>query len=334
MSERKEVFIKPMVSNVKNVLTGYQMARERSGRELIDRGITSYFILVVGVLLREEIQPETISNVMRLEDVIERQNFFGDEFNKSSEHSPFWEEDHFAEEYAGLITDVNGYLVRKYGREEGSERTIIIQNTLEKWFDVNEAVENYVAGRFDVDNAKEEEIEIVQPLIDCEEDQKPIVYRNIVDSAWLDTLLITATDGDAQKVKINKLKDPVLSMTLALQACDDYAGQRRNERIGKMTLMSHTPNTTSSKRVNETIHFMNCLDGYLAQSDMGPYMASLVKYAMVSRGMICRLKARKTGDYMGRDEVFYKEFDQFERNLNQAISPHMYDLSDSFGNGK
>lgn len=325
MSERKENLISPVVSNVKNVMSGYRMAKEASGRDLMDRGISSYFLLISGAILKEEIGSETASHVIRLEDIVERQNFAGDEINDISQSSPFWEREHFAEEYAGLITDIQGHLGRKYGREEGSQRTSNIQGALEKWFNVNGVVEDYVSGRLDVKSAKEEEMEILEPLIDCEEDQKPSVYRNIVDSAWLDVLMITTTDGDVQKAGRDELKNPILSITLGLQACDDYAGQRRNERIGKMTLMSSTPNITRFKRVNETLHFMNSLDGYLRQGDMKRYAASLVKSALIARGLSCRWKARKCGDEVGREEVLYREFDEFERNLNGVISPQMYE---------
>lgn len=324
MQERGKEEKLPTLSNVRNVVLGYRDAKEFTGRELIDRGISSYFLVISGAILKEEISPETASYVFRLEDILERQNYAGDEVNNSTTSSPYWEREHFAEEYAGLSTDVYNHLRGKYGEEEGSQRAVNIQDSLERWFKVNEVVEDYLTGRTEENELDDERIRILKLLLNCEEEEKPLVYRDTVDPAWLDTLLVTATDGDLQKV--DKLKVPILSITLALQACDDYAFTRRDRRLGKMTLMSSSPYATGSKRLDESLYFLDSLDRYLRQGDLNNNVSSFMKYALVTRGVICRLKARNRGDSKGIEEELFEECNEFERNVNKVISPHMYDL--------
>jgi hypothetical protein len=278
-----------LVPTAVNIYKGYKEARSLAGRPLVDVAITTGFVALASGFMDETPRTQTISHLYILEDILERQNCFGDEINGNCENeNAFWARPHYAEEYAGVMSSINKDMINTYGQEAAVKKMMTINESLENWFHVNSLIESSLAGKLDIEALSQQEFEILEPINELDGKERARVYRELVDGKWLDVLLVTMTDGDREKAE--DIKRPLINGTLLLQLSEDYANIRRDSRVGKITLMMNASSYTRSKRVNEIVELIKLSDSYLDNLGLNGAGRVLVKSALVGKSLISRAR--------------------------------------------
>lgn len=318
-----------IIGTIHNINCGYRKAREIACRPLVDTTISSVFLAMTQFYLGKTVRPEACTHVFLMEDILERQNCYADETNGYADRksSPYWEREHFTEEYAGVMIAVYSNLLQVYGRKEGSQRARQIDEVLEACFETSETVENYMSGRGSQKELDVMSSSIVEPLKDLEGEALARAYRELVDASWLKVLLTIATDGNMAEVE--QIRAPIFAATLALQVSEDYANKRRDERVGKLTFMANNTSRDSFRRLREVISFFNLTDAYVEDMGFSGGLKLVAKSALLARSIFARGAARYRGDNKWRQEELFEECNRFEANVNfilysfnpKALSP-------------
>lgn len=318
--ESEPIYVHPehILGSAANIYQGYKIAREKAGRRLVDTAATTGYVVMTSSLMGEVPRKQTISHLYLLEDVLERQNCWGDEINgKSCDVSVYWQRPHYAEEYAGILTSIHQDLASEYGQADGYRRADNIAQTLERWFKVNTLVEGSLAGKLDPGELNEEEKLILDRMVQFKGQEKAKAYRELVDEKWLDVILITTTDGDIEKAE--KVKKPIFSATLLFQLSEDYANVRRDRRVNKLTLMSENGDYTRSRRVNELIELIKLSDPYVRGLGLDGTLGILTKMIVTGKSLVSRAESHVRGDNHWRKKEFFDSCDEFEQNVEEFL---------------
>jgi hypothetical protein len=305
------------VLSLTNVLSGYNSAKTQAGRKIVDAGITTVFAGVSSYLMNTPPHKKSICHTYLIEDILERQNCAGDEeTSTASSGGVYWERDHFAEEFAGLLSLICLDLIHRYGYIEGRVRACAIDQVLEEWFETNSTVESFMAGRLEVGCLDEKQQKILEPLLAIHDEELCKTYRHLVDEKWLDVLLVVITDADQEN--IIKIKPTILNLTLRLQLSEDYANLRRDNRVSKSTLLTSATSKESRtpKRIQELLAFFKLASPYITNLGLGLFLGMAAKSALVARSLLSRYKAKIRNDHHWRDKEFFDTCNDFEKKLN------------------
>lgn len=279
------------------------MAHDYLKRPIVDEQETIIFAFMYALYANEIPPPITVANTIVLEDILERQNCFGDENLITTEDNPFWINGSFKPEYDKWLSNLEGDLIQRYGNINGQERFFSIQSCLRDWFNINWTAERVMAGKsIDTTQITQIEAEIVTKLDGAHDN--PEIYRRTVDESWLKTLILTICDGD--KRMLGKVMEPLLAATLLLQISEDVANRRRDSRIGKHTYVVKQGNDSFDglSHINRLQVLLEMGRPYLNEITANQFLLQIIKLGWIARTVAVSAIASLHGDQWRNQKLF------------------------------
>jgi hypothetical protein len=302
--------------NLNSVVIGSVDAKKLLGRPVVNGIETAVFSVWYGIMSGNTQDRNQVSFAIRLQDILERQNCYGDDHVNGSSVNPYWERNHFKIEYDNLLKDMKDYLEQKYGVSDGSKRYFVIESGLKSWFDVNWTVENFLANnvRPTVDfNSDDELLSILDKIRDYTPENAAI-YRSFVDEKWVKCIVLTLTDGDEKKTS-ETLKQ-VLSATLIFQLSEDFANVARDSKLKKMNLFLDKTDETLLVRIQNLIE-----KGKENFTDLtlNPGIKEILKCLWIFRSLYAYFKASLHGNNW-RGQKMYDQCNLKEEYRTQSFA--------------
>lgn len=295
--------------------SGLIRARRSLGRPIINGFESAVFAGWYASITTSPLNDHSIESAVKLQDILERQNCFGDEIVASLDSNPYEQRPHFIKEHDRLYSQIYTDLCTRYGQEEGQKRALIIKESLANWFGINLAVEKYITqGCYPTDQNQGSTI-ARDEIFQLEQSQNghltPEQYRSLVDKYWIKCITLVLNDGDYQKTEIEL--DLALQATLIYQLSEDFANIKRDQHIYKRNYFI----SYSNKSMFQRLKILNGM-GKEKFNDlkMGSPTKELVTYAWIIRSLLMYFKASLSKSTW-RDHKLYDRVNNFEeKNTN------------------
>jgi hypothetical protein len=290
-------------------------ARKVAGRRLIDDKEAAVFCCLVGIIAGVQVRITSVANTIRMEDVLERQNCYGDEYASGRfSEKPYWERSHYVGEYADIYKAMINDLSKHYGRVEARKRMDAIWERVEKWFWINEVVEGYMLGHTKPEELSDDAKNLISELREMDEEHKPFVHKEIVDRAWLEAIMMTVLDGNEEAVE--KAAPKILAMTMLFQMSEDFANIYRDKRVGKTSTFTSKASASFGDRFRRLLEYGK---KYADQVDGNPFVSGFMMVGLVVKSLAAYAQASKGDKELWRRKKLFDEADQFEENIENVI---------------